>query len=123
MTTDRSRRRVRWTAISATALAGMGTAVAIASDPFPTSPHPPNADVVALETREKALVAEARRVSAMNAERWATYRTGLAARRLEIARVSAAAAGTGGGAGASYSRPASQATYVSSPPVASSGSS
>lgn len=119
MTTDRSRRAVRWTAISATALLGVGAAAAIAADPFPRSTQPKDPAIQALEAREKALAAEASRVNAMNAERWATYRSQLEARQQEIARVNdlnAAAAAT-----PSYSAP--QSSYVPSPPVASSSSS
>jgi hypothetical protein len=116
MTTDRSKRRVRWTAISATALMGVGAAAAIAADPFPRSQQPKDPAVQALEAREKALAAEATRVNAMNAERWATYRTQLEARQMEIARVNDLNA-----ASSSYSAP--QATYVPSAPVASSSSS
>lgn len=104
MTTDRSRRLVRTAAIAGTALAGAGVAVAVGANPFPASEQPRDADVVALEKRERALSAEARRVNAMNAERWAEYRKDLAERQQ------------------SYSAP--QATYVpSAAPVASSESS
>lgn len=116
-TTDRSRRRVRVAAIAGTVLAGAGVAVAVGADPFPESNQPRDAAVAALEKRERALTAEARRVNAMNAERWATYRTQLAERQQQIAAVESA-----NSAAASYSAP--QATYVpSAAPVASSGSS
>lgn len=134
MTTDRSRRRVRVAAVAATALAGAGVAVAVAADPFPASQQPRDPAVVALETREKYLASEARRVNAVNAERWATYRTQLAAREKQIAlaqdaneralaaRGSTASGGGSSSGGSSYSAP--QATYVPpAPPVASSGSS
>lgn len=107
MTTDRSRRAVRWTAISATALLGVGAAAAIAADPFPRSTQPKDPAIQALEAREKALAAEASRVNAMNAERWATYRSQLETRQQEIDSY--------------YSAP--QSGYVPSPPVASSSSS
>lgn len=126
MTTDRSKRAVRWTAISATALLGVGAAAAIAADPFPRSNQPKDPAIQALEAREKALAAEATRVNAMNAERWATYRTQLEARQQEIARVNALNAQTrsaNASAAASSSYSAPQATYVPSPPVASSSSS
>lgn len=144
-TTDRSRRRVRWTAISGTALMGVGAAVAIGANPFPHSDRPKDADVVALETREKALATEATRVNALNAERWASYRVKLAERKKEIAAVEAANAqalaasaaatsasyggyASGGSSGSSTSgsggyASAPAATYVPSAPVASSGSS
>ena len=122
MTTDRSKRVVRWTAISATALLGVGAAAAIAADPFPRSNQPKDPAIQALEAREKALAAEAARVNAMNAERWATYRTQLEARQKEIARVNDLnAAAAAAAAAPSYSAP--QATYVPSPPVATSSSS
>lgn len=134
-TTDRSKRRVRWTAISGTALMGVGAAVAIGANPFPHSDRPKDADVVALEKREKALATEATRVNALNAERWASYRVQLASRNKEIAAVRAANAqalasastasyggySSGGSSGGYASAPA--ATYVPAAPVASSGSS
>lgn len=134
-TTDRSKRRVRWTAIGGTALMGVGAAVAIGANPFPHSDRPKDADVVALEKREKALATEATRVNALNAERWASYRVQLASRNKEIAAVRAANAqalasastasyggySSGGSSGGYASAPA--ATYVPAAPVASSGSS
>jgi len=134
MTTDRSRRRVRWTAIGGTALVGVGAAVAIGANPYPHSDRPKDADVQALETRERALATEARRVNALNAERWASYRVKLAERTRQIASVNAANARAlaasaatssysgGSSGGGSYSS-APAATYVPSAPVASSGSS
>lgn len=134
MTTDRSRRLVRTAAIAGTALAGAGVAVAVGANPFPASERPQDADVVALEKRERALSAEARRVNALNAERWAEYRKDLAQRQKVIsqveaanaralaARASAPSASGYSSAGSSYSAP--QATYVPpAAPVASSGSS
>ena len=118
-TTDRSRRRVRWAAMGGTVLAGAGVAVGIAADPFPVSQRPKDPAVAALEMREKALTAEATRVNAVNAERWATYRTQLSARQQEIAQVNSANAAS---VSQSYSS-ASQAGYVQSAPVASSSSS
>jgi hypothetical protein len=122
-TTDRSRRRVRVAAISGTVLLGAGAAVAIAADPFPASQPSDNPALAALETREKALAREAKRVDAMNAERWDTYRDQLAERQKEIAAVSAANADARASysAGSSYSGP--QASYVPTAPAASSSSS
>ena len=132
-TTDRSKRRVRWTAISGTALLGVGAAVAIGANPFPQSSQPKDPAVAALEQRERALATEARRVNAANAERWATYRVKLAERNKQIAAVEAAnaqalaSASSYGGYGSTSSgggyASAPAATYVPSAPVASSGSS
>lgn len=121
MTTDRSRRRVRWTAIGGTALLGVGAAVAIGANPYPQSERPEDPQVAALEQRERALASEARRVNAANAERWATYRVQLAERNREIAAVNAANAATPSSGGSYSAAPA--ATYVPSAPVASSSSS
>lgn len=124
MTTDRSKHAVRWTAISATALLGVAAAAAIAADPFPRSEQPKDPALQALEAKERALAAEAARVNAINAERWATYRTQLEARQEEIARVNdlnAATRSANAATAPSYAAP--QATYVPSPPVASSSSS
>ena len=123
-TTDRSKRRVRWTALGGTALLGMGAAVAIGANPFPQSDQPKDPSVTALEQREAALAGEAKRVNAMNAERWASYRVKLAERNREIAVVQAAnaqALAAPPSYGGYSSAPA--ATYVPSAPVASSGSS
>lgn len=126
MTTDRSKRAVRWTAIGFTALAGLGAATAISADPFPHSDRPKDPDVQALEARETALAAEARTVNAAHAREWAIYRTDLAARQQQITRINdlnaaAQSVSATSSAGSSYSAP--QASYVPSPPVASSGSS
>ena len=144
MTTDSRRRRVRVTAIAGTALVGVGAAVAIGANPYPRSERPKDPDVRALETREAALAREARGVNALNAERWATYRTQLAQRTKQIAAVNsanaramAAASPTTpyGGAPSGGSAPTSSsgqgggyaaapaATYVPAPPVTRSGSS
>lgn len=147
MTTDRSKRAVRATAVVGTLLAGVGAAVAIGADPFPASQRPKDADIAALEAREKALATEAKRVNAMNAERWASYRSKLAERTKQISIVEAANArtraanaaaqasastsassggyssGYSGGSSSGYSAPAPAATYVPAAPVASSGSS
>ena len=132
-TTDRSKRRVRWTALGGTALLGVGAAVAIGANPFPQSDQPKDPSVTALEKREAALASEAKRVNAVNAERWASYRVQLAARNREIAVIDAANAraqaaasyggyAAGGASGGGYAS-APAATYVPSAPVASSGSS
>lgn len=117
-TTDKSRRRVRTAALAGTMLAGVGVAVAVGANPFPASDQPKDADVTALEQRERALAREARRVNDLNAERWASYRTQLAERQQQIAQAQAENAANQ----ASYSAP--QATYVpQAAPVAQSGSS
>lgn len=117
-TTDRSRRRVRTAAVATTMLAGVGVAVAVGANPFPKSDQPKDPQLTALEQRERALSAEAKRVNAMNAERWATYRTQLTERQQQIAQVQDQNAANQ----ASYSAP--QASYVpQAAPVASSGSS
>ena len=131
-TTDRSKRRVRWAAIGGTAMLGVGAAVAIGANPFPASDQPKDPQVAALEMREKALASEAKRVNALNAERFASYRTQLAERQQQIAAVEAANAraqaasssygGYGSGSSGGYSS-APAATYVPSAPVASSSSS
>jgi len=131
-TTDRSKRRVRWAAIGGTAMLGVGAAVAIGANPFPASDQPKDPQVAALEMREKALAAEAKRVNAVNAERFASYRKQLAERQQEIAAIEAANAraqagsssygGYGSGSSGGYSS-APAATYVPSAPVASSSSS
>ena len=131
-TTDRSKRRVRWAAIGGTAVLGVGAAAAIGANPFPASDQPKDPQVTALEMREKALASEAKRVNALNAERFASYRTQLAERQREIAAVEAANAraqagsssygGYGSGSSGGYSS-APAATYVQSAPVASSSSS
>lgn len=132
-TTDRSKRRVRWAAIGGTAVLGVGAAAAIGANPFPASDQPKDPQVAALEMREKALASEAKRVNALNAERFASYRKQLTERQREIAAVEAANAraqaatssyggyGSGSSGGGYSSAPA--ATYVQSAPVASSSSS
>mgnify|MGYP003342929178 CR=1 FL=1 len=128
---------MRWTAIGGTALVGVGAAVAIGANPYPHPERPKAPDVQALEAREQALATEARRVNAMNTQRWAVYRQELAQRQEEIAAINAAnasarasaaaSAATAGSSssgsygGSSYSAPS--ASYVPAPPVASSGAS
>jgi hypothetical protein len=90
MTTDQSRRRVKLAAVTGTVIVGAGAAVAIGANPFPAADRPKDADVLALEAREQTLARDARRVNAINAERWASYRTDLAARKRQIAQVNAA---------------------------------
>ncbi len=131
-TTARSKRRVRWAAIGGTAVLGVGAAAAIGANPFPASDQPKDPQVAALEMREKALASEAKRVNALNAERFASYRKQLTERQREIAAVEAATAraqagsssygGYGSGSSGGYSS-APAATYVQSAPVASSSSS
>lgn len=113
MTPDHGRRRVRSAAIGGTVLAVGGVALAVGANPFPQSTAQKDPALMALQKRERALSAEATRVTAMNAARWSRYRAQLTARRQQIASASAAAQ-------AAQQAPVS---YVAAAPVARSGAS
>jgi len=134
-TTEQSKKMVRRTAIGGSLLAMTAVGVAFAANPYPHTTRPPDPTLASLQQREKVLARDATVLNEEHAAVWDEYKAALTERNQEIDQINAvnsrmqaqrsqqAQAAAAPTSPPSYSQSSPQATYVPSPPVASSGAS
>ena len=134
-TTEQSKKMVRRTAIGGSLMAMTAVGVAFAANPYPHTTRPPDPTLASLQHRENVLARDATILNEEHAAVWDQYKLALSERNQEIEQINAinsriqaqrsqqAAAAAASSSSPSYSQSSPQATYVPSPPVASSGAS